>query len=245
MRPATNFTLHAILAAAIAALATTSAAAQSPPTLRIETETPMAAKGDKPRIAVLELKEFRWGTTEQARTFVKSWSTSGDADDRPSEGRADKDMTLKGKTIGENAKDGAKGGNVEFEWKVEEGESAPPPPRGGVSVAAGDVDGDGATSSGRQHKPLRITKEWDATSPQLAKPLAKGSVWVRVATPWAGCRVGARYPTLELGEGTKRYVLQDATVASCGQGAGDRPTEEVAFYYNKIAFNYASTSDKR
>src|SRR5262245_53137278 len=25
--------------------------------------------------------------------------------------------------------------------------------------------------------------------------------------------------------------------------ADDRPTEEVAFYYNKIAFNYASTRD--
>jgi hypothetical protein len=25
--------------------------------------------------------------------------------------------------------------------------------------------------------------------------------------------------------------------------ADDRPTEEVAFYYNKIAFNYAATKD--
>lgn len=234
MRPIANFTLHAVLAATLAALATSSAAAQSPPTLRIVTETPMAAKGDKPRIAVLELQEFRWGTTQQARTFVKSWSTSGDADDAPTEGRASKDMTLKGKNIGQNSKDGAKGGNVEFEWKVEEGESAPPRPGGGVSVAAGDVDGDGrGAASGlptgkRQHKPMTITK-----------PLDKGSVWVRVASPWTGCRVGARYPSLELGDGAKRYVLQDVSVASCGRAAADdRPTEEVAFYYNRIAFNY-------
>lgn len=234
------FALHAIFAACLAA---SGVAAQSPPTLRILTETPMMAKGDKPRIAVLELKAFKWGTTQQARTFVKSWSTSGDADDRPAEGRADKEMTLKGKTIGQNAKDG-KGGNVEFEWKVEEGESAPPPPVGGVSVAAGDVAGDGAASTGRQHKPLTIKKEWDASSAPLARPLAKGSVWVRVATPWAGCREGTRYPTLELGEGSERYILQDVAVASCGRSAADdRPTEEVAFYYNKIAFNYSMTRE--
>lgn len=202
-------------------------------------------------------------------------------------GAAGKDMTLKGKTIGQNARDGRKGGNVEFEWKVEEGESAPPRPTrptdvtlkrgtsrsgekggtedinigvgelqearpaGGVRVAAGDVDGDGRaganekmtvhgnrTESGqatgkRQHMPLRSRMYYD-------QPQAKGSVWVRVASPWNACRVGARYPSLELGEGTKRYVLQDVTVASCGSAADDRPPEEVAFYYNRIAFNYAN-----
>jgi hypothetical protein len=48
--------------------------------------------------------------------------------------------------------------------------------------------------------------------------------------------VGARYPALELGGGGKAYVLQGVTVARCGgKGDGDdRPTEEVAFYYNKV-----------
>lgn len=241
MRPIANFTLHAILAAALAALATTAAAAQSPPTLRIVTETPGLPQGaGGSHGGHIEIESFQWGTTQQARNFVKSWSTSGDADDRP----ADKEMTLKGRTIGQNA--GKKSGNVDYTWKVEKGESAPPPPRGGVSVAAGDVNGaaSGRATGKRQHKPLTISKEWDATSPQLARPLAKGSVWIRVATPWAGCRVGARYPALELTEGTKRYMLQDASIASCARGdADDRPTEEVAFYYNKIAFNYAMTSD--
>jgi hypothetical protein len=58
-----------------------------------------------------------------------------------------------------------------------------------------------------------------------------------VKLPWLACRVGARYPALELDGGGKTYVLQDATVASCGRSAGDaddRPTEEVAFDYSKV-----------
>ena len=259
MRPIANFTLHAMLAAAIAALATASAAAQSPPTLRIVTETPGLPSGAGGRGEHIEIESFQWGTTQQARTFVKSWSTSGDADDRPAAGRAGKDMTLKGSTIGQNAKDGRKGGNVEFEWKVEEGESAPvggsekqtiganrtPTARSDNKLQEVRARAVADTPSGeRQHRPVTIRKEWDAGTPQLARPLGKGSVWIRVATPWAGCRVGARYPSLELTEGTKRYMLQDASVASCGRSAADdRPTEEVAFYYNRIAFNYASTPD--
>ena len=39
-------------------------------------------------------------------------------------------------------------------------------------------------------------------------------------------------------------ILQDVAVASCGRSAADdRPTEEVAFYYNKIAFNYSMTRE--
>lgn len=37
-------------------------------------------------------------------------------------------------------------------------------------------------------------------------------------------------------------MTREAQVSSSGD-ADDRPTEEVAFYYNKIAFNYAKTSD--
>ena len=80
----------------------------------------------------------------------------------------------------------------------------------------------------------------------VSKPLDRGAVRVKVKFPWVGCRVGARYPSLELGEAKKSYVLHDVTVASCGSAssaADDRPTEEVAFYYNKIAFNYAATPD--
>ncbi len=68
---------------------------------------------------------------------------------------------------------------------------------------------------------------------RVSTPLAKGSVWVRVASPWAACRVGARYPSLQLADSAQSYTLEDVTVASCGD-ADDRPTEEVAFYYNKV-----------
>jgi len=91
-------------------------------------------------------------------------------------------------------------------------------------------------------KEYSVSKSNKRAAAARATPLDKGSVWVRVATPWAACRVGARYPSLELGGAGKRYVLQDVTVASCGgsRGADDRPTEDIAFYYNKIAFNYAN-----
>jgi type VI protein secretion system component Hcp len=50
--------------------------------------------------------------------------------------------------------------------------------------------------------------------------------------------VRAIHPSLTLAGQGKRYVLQDVTVGSCGGTAAgdDRPTEEVAFYYSKIAF---------
>jgi type VI protein secretion system component Hcp len=232
MRPTANFALHALAAAALTAFAATSAAAAGANLFlkfNDSTRSDIAKGGGQ-----IEIESYSWGA---ARTAAQ--------------------------------------GKVEHEWKVEEGESAPPPP-GGVSVAAGDVDGDSraakkprttvktlapgatkpttgqatgdpdqpvltgnvpnASAAKRQHRPVTITKEWDASTPQLAKPLEKGSVWVRVATPWTACRVGARYPSLELGDGTKRHVLQDVTVASCG---GSSAQEEVAFYYNRIAFNYA------
>lgn len=132
----------------------------------------------------------------------------------------------------------------------------PAPAPGGVQVAVGDVTGDAATVGGsqsmtvgsgqtesgqatgkRQHLPMRSRSYYD----QNASPPAKGTVWVRVSSPWTACRVGTRYPSIELNTGAKRHVLQDVVVSSCGGSSaqGDRPTEEVAFYYNKIAFTYA------
>jgi type VI protein secretion system component Hcp len=99
----------------------------------------------------------------------------------------------------------------------------------GVQVAAGDVTGDGAAASGvptgkRQHKPFVLTR-----------PLDKGSVLLNLKSAWADCRVGARYPKLELGGGGKTYLLTDATVTSCS-AAGDRPMESISLNYTKIEF---------
>lgn len=43
------------------------------------------------------------------------------------------------------------------------------------------------------------------------------------------------------------YKLEPCFVKSWSTSgdADDRPTEEVAFYYNKIAFQYATTTDGR
>jgi hypothetical protein len=103
---------------------------------------------------------------------------------------ANSDMVLKGSKIGENAA------------------------AGGVSVAAGDVTGDGAPAASglptgkRQHKPVRMTME-----------LGRGSVSLQTRSPWPDCKVGTQYPELELGDGGNAYKLQDAMITSC---ASDR-----------------------
>ena len=49
----------------------------------------------------------------------------------------------------------------------------------------------------------------------------------------------------QMGDDTDAYVLDRVFVKSwtISGDADERPTEEVAFYYNKIAMNYARTSD--
>jgi hypothetical protein len=74
---------------------------------------------------------------------------------------------------------------------------------------------------------MTITKEWDASTPRLAKPLARGSVWVRVATPWAACRVGARFPAAVLENASGSHELGDVTVAACAPDA-------IALNYAKV-----------
>ena len=88
----------------------------------------------------------------------------------------------------------------------------------------------GQATGKRQHKPITITKEWDAASPQLMKldrPAAKGSVWIRTSQPWADCRVGARYPSVELdGYKLSGIVVSDCPVAS--------RAEYISFAYQRI-----------
>ena len=55
-----------------------------------------------------------------------------------------------------------------------------------------------------------------------------------MSSPWTACKVGARYPSLELGDGAKRYLLQDVTVSSCGD---DPHPEEIGFAYKAIKFD--------
>lgn len=207
MRPTANFTLHAMLAAVLMAFAATSAAA-GPAFLKFGGVEGDTTKGGKFE-GQLEVESFSWGETRAASAKFNEFTIRKVSD------------------------------------------RASPAAAGGVQVPSGDIDGDGtgarkkpttspqtitprplpSAESGlptgkRQHKPMVLTT-----------PLDKGSVWVRVSSPWAGCRVGDRYSSLELNDGGKRYALQDVTVANCGgSSTADRPTEEIAFYYNRIAF---------
>ena len=223
MRPITNFALHAFAAAVLTAFAASSAAAQF---LALGDSIPAADGAKDSREKWIEIQSWQWGRVAKIDSF-----------------------TIK-QGVKPAGKDGAKGGNVEFEWKVEEGESAPPAPAGGVRVASGDVDGDsrarpgasekitvdgGRTESGqatgkRQHLPIRARTYYDQGSAPaekrqhgwttVSKPLDRGSVRVKVKFPWTHCTVGARYPVITLGDAANSYRLQDVTVASCGS-AGD------------------------
>jgi hypothetical protein len=61
-----------------------------------------------------------------------------------------------------------------------------------------------------------------------------GSVRITTAARWSGCRVGARYPVLELGDSDSRYRLIDATVTGCATATDSIPTEEISFVFTKI-----------
>jgi hypothetical protein len=59
---------------------------------------------------------------------------------------------------------------------------------------------------------------------------------LKLKSAWADCRVGARYPSLELRDRGKTYKLTDAIVTSCAGSGGDRPTESLSLNYTKIEF---------
>ncbi len=147
-----------------------------------------------------------------------------------------------------------KKGNVEYGWKVEEGEkaaasheaeitlkgAAAKPGRvkvgdvtlkrgitaggsesvGGVKVASGDIDGDGRAD--------------------LAVVPGQGSGTLTVVVPAGLCQAGARYPTAELGTGSRTYRLTDVIVSSCASAAtssGSPPMESLSISYTEIEWN--------
>ena len=108
-----------------------------------------------------------------------------------------------------------KGGNAETTWKVEKGEKA--------ASTAGDRP---RRAQGKKVKKLRKSK----------------SGIMIVVLPAGHCTPGARYrsATFYTGEeGAKPRTLTNVRILGCtpvpAGDADDRPTEEVAFYYNKIS----------
>ena len=245
MRPVTNFTLHAILAAALAALAASSAAAEPAVSGEVFVRLPSGAHGKGEHI---EIQSYQWGSSQAGRVSgVKpadpgqngEWSADVE---KPSEGAASGDVTLKGSKIGQNS---TRVRRSDITMKRSTSQTRPV---GGVRVASGDVDGSGSGASEtltvggsqtesqatgkRQHKPFVMQNYYDET---LDEPLPSGSVRVKVKMPWLACKVGTRYPTIELGSGARIYRLTDALVTSCGTSA-NQPTENISFSYAKLDY---------
>lgn len=196
MRPIANFTLHAILAAALAALAATSAAAGRFDAwlelgdIRGETEAHKDSRDQH-----IDLLSYSFGTSRVSkvdsftvkqgvkpyqpdRVFVKSWSTSGDA------------APPRGAGLNEMAMDDTAGK-----------EKGPVGASETLTVGAGRTETAQATGK-RTHKPLRIRMYYDAGS-------------VTLSGRFPACRVGAAYPAASIGHGDELYEMQDVTVAAC------------------------------
>jgi len=248
MRPIASFTLHAVLATALVAFAATSAAAG--PTGGKEevyyTITLTNARAhQESKGQQLEVHSFQWGS---ASSVAKVDSFAVKQGVKPVSGGGRSEMKMEDSAGGADAARDLDGMTKDLQAQDKMGN---PSSAAGVRVASGDVNdsrkpgvgasesmtvGGSQTQSGlptgkRQHKPMVSRGYYDQSMPP-----ASGSLTVLASLP--GCRVGARYPSLTLSGGGKSFTLQDVTVASCGATAGDsddRPTEEVAFYYNKIA----------
>lgn len=99
-----------------------------------------------------------------------------------------------------------------------------------------DAAASGTPAGKRMHKPMTITKELDKSTPLLRQ----GSMTTLV--PAGTCRLGARYPTAELGTGNRVYRMTNVVVTSCsasgsGGGGDARPMESISLNYEKVVWN--------
>ena len=86
----------------------------------------------------------------------------------------------------------------------------------------------GQATGKRTHMPLRSRMIYD----QGLSPEESGPGTLTVAGRFPGCRVGARYPSATVSDGSVRFVIDGVTVAACPAGAG--PTETVTFSYGTL-----------
>lgn len=197
----------------------------------------------------IEILSYSWGATQTGSFGHGGGGGAGkvsmqDISAPSATSGASKDMTLKRSRIGENAA----AGEAEITLKGNAGtggagKRTPPTvtlKRGaaaeqasGVRVAVGDVTGDGSPGVAEYNpKELTVSKRvaWNS-----GQPAPTGSVTVRGKFP--GCRVGTRYPSLELGGAAAHYTLRDVIITSCASasaGGESLPMEEVSFNYAKI-----------
>lgn len=89
---------------------------------------------------------------------------------------------------------------------------------------------------------VSISKSMDMNSPKLAQLAVEGTDLGAAEIHFVETSSQSGKPMCYL-----KYKLDRAFIKSWSTSgdADDRPTEEVAFYYNKIAFQYISTTDGR
>jgi len=104
---------------------------------------------------------------------------------------------------------------------------------GGVSVAAGDVNGDGRAERTGAPSYLNRTRQ-----KELLTPASTGSVALNVSPGHGLCTAGKGLGTLTLqGAGGRAYRLGNVTVVGCEAVAGgDRPSETLTLNYEKIDY---------
>ena len=135
-------------------------------------------------------------------------------------------------------------GKVEYSWKVEEGEAAPPAPgEAEITLKTADeahkvsdvtlkrgtmaAEAEGLATGKRQHKPLVVTK-----------PIDKGSLTAII--PAGLCQVGARYERASLSTEEGVYRMRGVTVTDCvprladADGDGVHPMETISLNYEEV-----------
>lgn len=204
----------------------------------------------------IEILSWSWGATQTSHGTGAGGMGAGKAGAGGAAAAGEAEITLKGDAAEEARK---RPGRVKY-GDITLKQGAAEAAAGGVSVAAGEVDGDSRADSAtslialhevasprdsasglptgkRQHKPMTVAKEWDASTPLLraGAPPPRGSLRVKVKMPWLACRVGARYPELQLGDSATTYTFKEVLVTGCGSSSsGDRPMESISFNYAKI-----------
>ena len=191
MRPIANFTIHAILAAALAALAATSAAAGKFDAW-LELGDIRGEEGDSAhkdtRDQHIELLSYSFGASGVSKVegFTIKQGVARQRSDASAGKGASNEMAMDDTAGREKMQPG--GGSASGVGVKR------------VFVKSWSTSGD--ASAERTHKPLRMRMEYDG-----------GNVTLNGRFP--ACRVGAAYPAATVGQGDERYEMRDVTVASC------------------------------
>ncbi|HXG81327.1 MAG TPA: hypothetical protein VNJ05_05960 [Sphingomicrobium sp.] len=213
MRPTANFTVHAALAAALIALAATSAAAAGPPVIDNEghvylTFNLMGSAGSGDRGGQIEIDSYSWGETKAAgKQKVGPLASGGGANE------ISMDDTAGNEQMQPDGGDSAAGTGLQAE---SEGQGLDRPTFGEKFMSQmtkmGSIEG-GIAGAGTEPPP-------------------RGTLSVKVKVPWLACAEGREFLSLQLSDGARQYVLRNVTVAGCGASGG--PEESITFVYGKL-----------